>query len=171
MSSGLHTRGRIDFDNLQGAAGYNRGAAYSQSKLANLLFAYELQRRFANAGVDEISVGCHPGWAATKLQGARPRIDNPRVRAALFALGNRLLAQSAEMGALPILYAATAAEVNGCDYIGPASRLGVRGYPGKVGSSARSYDAALARRLWDVSETLTGIRFELPAPNAAARAP
>ena len=96
-------------------------------------------------------------------------MENARLRATLFALGNRLLAQSAAMGALPTLYAATAADVNGCDYIGPVSWLGVRGYPGKVRSSPHSYDAALAGRLWAVSETLTGVRYELPAPDAPAR--
>ena len=159
VSSGAHVPGVIDFENLDGAKSYKRWRAYSQSKLANLLFAYELQRRFARAGVDAISVGCHPGWAATNLQEAGPRMDNARLRAALFALGNRLVAQSAEMGALPTLYAATASGVNGCDYIGPASRMGVRGYPGKVRSSPRSYDEALARRLWEVSESLTGVRY------------
>lgn len=93
-------------------------------------------------------------------------MDQAWVRAALFALGNRLLAQSAAMGALPILYAATAGVVNGCDYIGPASRLGMRGYPGKVRSSPRSYDKGLARRLWAVSERLTGIQYGFPAPTA-----
>ena len=161
--------GVIAFDNLDGAQRYQRWTAYSQSKLANLLFAYELQRRFAAAGVDAISVGCHPGWAATNLQGAGPRMANARLRAALFALGNRLLAQSAEMGALPTLYAATAAGVNGCDYIGPASRMGIRGYPGKVRSNPRSYDETLARRLWEVSESLTSVRFGLPAPAPTAR--
>jgi hypothetical protein len=81
-----------------------------------------------------------------------------RLRVRLITVANRVLAQSAAMGALPILYAATAEGVNGCDYIGPTSWGGMRGYPGKVRSSARSYDMALARRLWQVSEDLTGVR-------------
>ena len=165
VSSGLHMRGRIDFDNLQGAAGYNRWAAYSQSKLANLLFAYELQRRLAASGAEAISVGCHPGYAATNLQAAGPRMVGSRVGAALAVLANRIFAQSPAMGALPTLYAATAPDVNGCDYIGPVGRFGIgmRGYPKKVRSSARSYDASAAQRLWQVSEEATGVRYELLA--------
>jgi NAD(P)-dependent dehydrogenase (short-subunit alcohol dehydrogenase family) len=158
VSSGAHTNGSIDFDNLDGSKGYTPWRAYAQSKLANLLFAYELQRRFAAAGATALSVGCHPGWAATNLQAAGPRMAGARLRVRLMTIANRVLAQSAAMGALPILYAATAEGVNGCDYIGPTSWGGMRGYPGKVRSSARSYDVALARRLWQVSEELTGVR-------------
>jgi NAD(P)-dependent dehydrogenase (short-subunit alcohol dehydrogenase family) len=157
VSSGAHTNGSIDFDNLDGSKGYRPWRAYAQSKLANLLFAYELQRRFAAAGATALSVGCHPGWAATNLQAAGPRMAGAQLRARLTTVANRALAQSAAMGALPILYAATAGRVNGCDYIGPTSWGGMRGYPGKVRSSPRSYDAALAR-LWQVSEDLTGVR-------------
>ena len=158
VSSGAHTNGSIDFDNLDGSKGYRPWRAYAQSKLANLLFAYELQRRFAAAGATALSVGCHPGWAATNLQAAGPRMAGARLRARFMTGANRVLAQSAAMGALPILYAATAEGVNGCDYIGPTSWGGMRGYPGKVRSSPRSYDVALARRLWQVSEDLTGVR-------------
>lgn len=161
VSSGLHMRGKIDFDNLRGTAGYNRWAAYSQSKLANLLFAYELQRRLTAAGAEAISVGCHPGYAATNLQAAGPRMRGSRIGALLAVLGNRLFAQSAAMGALPTLYAATAPEVNGCDYLGPMGRSGMRGYPGKVRSSRRSYDTSSARRLWQVSEEATGVRYDV----------
>ena len=160
VSSGLHMNGTIAFDDLNGAKAYNRSRAYSQSKLANLLFAYELQRRFAAARASAISVGCHPGYAATNLQAAGPQMDGSRARATLMAIANRLLAQPAAMGALPTLYAATAPEVNGCDYIGPVGLLGMRGYPGKARSSERSYDPELARRLWQVSETLTGVGYE-----------
>jgi NAD(P)-dependent dehydrogenase (short-subunit alcohol dehydrogenase family) len=157
VSSGAHTNGSIDFDNLDGSKGYRPWRAYAQSKLANLLFAYELQRLLA-AGATALSVGCHPGWAATNLQAAGPRMAGARLRVRFMTVANRVLAQSAAMGALPILYAATAEAVNGCDYIGPTSWGGMRGYPGKVRSSARSYDVALARRLWQVSEDLTAVR-------------
>ena len=172
VSSGAHSRGRIDFDNLDGAHGYRRWAAYSQSKLANLLFAYELQRRFDAAGTQAISVACHPGWAATNLQPAGFRMQGSRLGVWLAQLANRL-AQSAAMGALPILYAATAPEVRGGDYIGPTG-FGARGFPGLVPSSARSHDPALARRLWQVSEELTGVRYAAlaqPADTAPTKEP
>jgi NAD(P)-dependent dehydrogenase (short-subunit alcohol dehydrogenase family) len=163
VSSGLHTSGKIDFDNLDGTKSYSEWRAYSQSKLANLLFAYELQRRFTAAGAEAIAAGCHPGFAATNLQAAGPRMRGSRLGEQLSQLGNRLLAQSAAMGALPTLYAATAANVNGCDYIGPTSFFGMRGAPGKVKSSPRSYDPALAARLWQASEQLTGVRYDFAA--------
>jgi NAD(P)-dependent dehydrogenase (short-subunit alcohol dehydrogenase family) len=163
VSSGAHVSGRIDFDNLDGAKSYGPWRAYSQSKLANLLFAYELQRRLTAAGNDMIVAGCHPGYAATNLQAAGPRMSGSRFGERVSALGNRLFAQSAAMGALPTLYAATAADVNGCDYIGPVGMLGMRGMPGKIKSSARSYDSAVAARLWQVSEQLTGVRYDLAA--------
>jgi NAD(P)-dependent dehydrogenase (short-subunit alcohol dehydrogenase family) len=160
VSSGLHNAGAIDFENLDGSRGYDRWRAYSQSKLANLLFAYELQRRLEARGADAISVGCHPGYAATNLQSAGPRMEGSRLGETVMGAFNALFAQSAAMGALPTLYAATAPGVNGCDYIGPLGMMGSRGAPGKVRSSARSYDAVLAARLWQVSEGLTGARYE-----------
>ena len=161
VSSGLHTSGNIDFGNLDGKQSYRPWIAYSQSKLANLLFAYELQRRFSAAGAGAIAAGCHPGWAATNLQAAGPRMSGSRFSEQLMEVANRLLAQSAAMGALPTLYAATAPDVNGCDYIGPTQMLGMRGAPGKIKSSARSYDPTLAAQLWQVSEQLTGVHYDL----------
>src|SRR5262249_52816793 len=160
VGSGGHAAGAIDFDNLDGTRSYRPWRAYSQSKLANLLFAYELQRRFTASAVDAISVGCHPGWAATNLQAAGPRMRGSSLGELLSGTANRLFAQSAAMGALPTLYAATAADVNGCDYIGPLGMMGMRGSPGKMKSSPRSYDAALAARLWQVSEELTRVRYD-----------
>jgi len=167
VSSGVHTAGAIDFDNLDSAKSYSPWRAYSQSKLANLLFAYELQRRFTTAGGDTIAAGCHPGYAATNLQAAGPRMAGSRFGERMSQIGNRLFAQSAAMGALPTLYAATAADVNGCDYIGPVGFLGMRGTPGKIKSSARSYDPFVAARLWQVSEQLTGVRYDSMAQRHA----
>jgi NAD(P)-dependent dehydrogenase (short-subunit alcohol dehydrogenase family) len=161
VSSGVHTAGVIDFDNLDGAKSYRPWRAYSQSKLANLLFAYELQRRFSAIGANAIVAACHPGYAATNLQAAGPRMAGSRFNELVSKLANRIFAQSAAMGALPTLYAATAADVNGCDYIGPIGLLGMRGSPGKIKSSARSYDTSVAARLWQVSEQLTDVRFDL----------
>jgi NAD(P)-dependent dehydrogenase (short-subunit alcohol dehydrogenase family) len=159
VSSLNHNVGKIDFDNLDGARSYGRWAAYSQSKLANVLFAYELQRRLAARQSGAISVGCHPGYSSTNLQSAAPRLAGSRLKVAFWHFANSIAAQSAAMGALPLLYAACAAGVQGGDYIGPDGLREVRGHPVKVGSSRASQDASLARRLWEVSEELTGVTY------------
>jgi len=159
VSSYLHTSGDIYFDDLQWKRTYDRWAAYSQSKLANLLFAYELQRRFASAGMNAISVGCHPGYAATNLQAAGPRMSGSLISLWMMKAANFLFAQSQEMGALPTLFAAVAPQVHGCDYIGPAGKGGSRGYPDKLLSNDKSYDETLAKRLWSVSEELTSVVY------------
>ena len=159
VSSGLHERGTINFTDLMGKTTYEKWTAYSQSKLANLLFAYELQRKFAAAGVAAKSMGAHPGYAATNLQSVGPTMEGSWLARIGMALGNRLFAQSAASGALPILYAATAPDVNGCDYIGPTGFQGMRGAPGKVRSNAESYDTAIAAKLWAISVELTGVNY------------
>jgi NAD(P)-dependent dehydrogenase (short-subunit alcohol dehydrogenase family) len=149
VSSGGHRFAEIDFDNLNAEKGYDRQRAYAQSKLANLLFTYELQRRFEAAGVDAIAAAAHPGWTATNLQAhwRMVRVLNP------------FIAQQPKMGALPTLYAATAPDVRGGDYYGPAGWQELRGYPTRVRSSDRSYDTTVAAKLWTVSEELTGVRY------------
>lgn len=159
ISSGMHRIGRIRFEDLQWERGYRKWAAYGQSKLANLLFAYELQRRLDTAKAAVISVACHPGYAATNLQLAGPRMARSSVMEILAQSGNRLVAQSAEMGALPTLYVATAPEVRGGDYIGPDGLGELRGYPTKVQSNTRSHDREVAGKLWEISEELTGVRY------------
>jgi NAD(P)-dependent dehydrogenase (short-subunit alcohol dehydrogenase family) len=160
VSSNAHKFGAMRWDDLQWERGYRKWFAYSQSKLANLLFAYELQRRLAAAGAGLISVACHPGYAATNLQAAGPRMQGSSVGEAIMALGNRLFAQSAARGALPTLYAATAADVRGGDYIGPDGLGEQWGSPKKVQSNARSHDPEAERRLWEISAQLTGVRYE-----------
>lgn len=160
VSSGLHRSGKLNFEDLQGTQRYDKRAAYSQSKLANLLFAYELQRKLAGAGQEVISIGAHPGYSATNLQHVGPNMEESAIQRGLMTAANSLFAQSSEMGALPTLYAATAPDVNGCDYIGPGGFMNMRGYPVKERSSEASYDEADARRLWSVSEELTGVRYE-----------
>jgi NAD(P)-dependent dehydrogenase (short-subunit alcohol dehydrogenase family) len=149
VSSWGHHLGVIDFDDLNAEKNYDPGRAYAQSKLANLLFTYELQRRLEGAGVDTLAAAAHPGWTATNLPAhwRMMRIITP------------LIGQTPEMGALPTLYAAVAPDVKGGDYYGPGSWLGLRGYPIKVRSSDRSYDTAIAARLWAVSEKQTGVRY------------
>ena len=159
VSSELHTSGDIHFDDLQWEKKYDRWGAYSQSKLANLLFAYELQRRLAIAGVEVKSLGCHPGYAATNLQSAGPRMDGSVISLWMMNFANAVVAQSQTMGALPTLFAATAPQANGSDYIGPTGWGGMRGYPDKVRSNSKSYDVEMAKRLWSVSEELTGVTY------------
>ena len=159
VSSGAHMFGKINFDDLQGERSYSKWGAYGQSKLANLLFAYELQRRLAASGSGAISVVAHPGYASTNLQSVGPEMAGSRIGKRTMAAANRVLAQSAAMGALPEVYAATSLAVRGGDYIGPEGFMGQRGFPKKVKSNARSYDQAVAARLWAVSEELTGVRY------------
>ncbi len=163
VSSMMHRFGKIDFENLNGEKKYDPWAAYSQSKLANLLFAYELQRRLAQADLKTISLGCHPGYAATNLQFGAARMKHSRLLKIQNQVANLLLAQSAVMGALPLLYAATASEAAGGQYIGPQGLGKMRGYPGPDRSSARSYEDATAQALWRVSEELTGVQYEMLA--------
>jgi NAD(P)-dependent dehydrogenase (short-subunit alcohol dehydrogenase family) len=159
VSSTAHKPGRIDFDDLMSERSYGKWKAYSQSKLANLLFAYELQRRLAASGAQTISVAAHPGYAATNLQAVGPQQAGSRIMGALMKVGNWMFAQSAEMGALPQLYAATAPDVRGGDYYGPSGFQENRGHPKKVDSRPRSKNTADAARLWQVSEELTGVHF------------
>jgi NAD(P)-dependent dehydrogenase (short-subunit alcohol dehydrogenase family) len=156
LSSGAHKGGRIAFDNLGGDRRYFRWRAYAQSKLANLLFALELDRRLRAAGSTVKSLAAHPGYSATNLQSSGP----PTVDALLMAPVNRFYAQSDEMGALPTLYAATVPGLEGGAYIGPDGLGEMRGYPTRVSPNGTARDEALARRLWTVSEQLTGVEVE-----------
>ena len=160
VSSTAHRAGRIDFENLDARKGYRRIAAYGQSKLANLLFTYELQRRLAANGMDTISLASHPGYAATNLQLAGPRMTGSSWMERATQWANGVFAQSAAMGALPTLYAATSPDARGGDYIGPSDYFESWGHPKKVESNGRSHDAETAHRLWEVSESLTGVRFD-----------
>jgi NAD(P)-dependent dehydrogenase (short-subunit alcohol dehydrogenase family) len=159
VSSTMHRIGRIHFDDLQSERSYGKWRAYGQSKLANLLFTYELARRVEKAGVDLTSVAAHPGYAATNLQTAGPRMEGAAWMERFSLLGNWLFAQTAAMGALPTLYAAAAPEVRGGDYFGPSGPGEMWGSPKKVRSSARSYDLETAARLWQVSRDLTRVSF------------
>jgi len=151
VSSSAHRiRARINFDDLQGERSYSRVAAYSQSKLANLMFTYELQRRLSGADTT-IAVAAHPGLAATELARNSPPI------AVFFYV--RVMSQKAAMGALPVLRAATDPGVLGGQYYGPRGLFGARGYPKLARSSGQSHDTAIQRRLWTVSEELTRVTF------------
>jgi len=157
VSSGAHRFGRIDLDDLNWERRrYWRWRAYGQSKLANLLFSAELQRRLTAAGSPMRAVAAHPGYAATNLQSR----TGSALQNGVMALGNRIFAQSAEMGALPTLYAATQ-DLPGDSYVGPDGPGEQRGHPTLVGRSGAARDAETARRLWELSEELTGVRFPL----------
>jgi NAD(P)-dependent dehydrogenase (short-subunit alcohol dehydrogenase family) len=160
LSSLVHHGGRIRFDDLQSERRYGKWAAYAQSKLANMLFMRELQRRLAAARRPVISVACHPGYASTNLQLVGPRMAKSSLGSTIMGLGNRLLAQSASLGALPTLYAATAAQVIGGEYYGPRGLFGLWGHPARARISAAGRDEKLARELWERSVALTGVRFE-----------
>jgi NAD(P)-dependent dehydrogenase (short-subunit alcohol dehydrogenase family) len=161
VSSGAHRLGRIDIDDLMGTRSYNAWRAYGQSKLANLLFTLELQRRLDLAGVPILAVAAHPGYAATNLQAVGPQMSGRGWLAGPIDLANRYLAQSAEMGALPTLFAATAPGLPGAAYVGPDGFMEQRGHPRLVGRSKAAMDTAMAGRLWAVSEDLTGVRYPL----------
>jgi NAD(P)-dependent dehydrogenase (short-subunit alcohol dehydrogenase family) len=156
VSSMLHRTGTINFDDLQGERKYNRWGAYGQSKLANLMFCFELQRRAVAADTALLSMAAHPGYAATNLQSAGTDRFYERW---YMAIGNKLLAQSAHMGALPTLYAATVPDLPGGTYVGPGGRSEQRGHPKVVGAAGKAYDEQAWRRLWEVSEELTGVRY------------
>lgn len=151
VSSVAHYMGKIDFSDLNWERGYKARAAYGQSKLANLLFTYELQRRLAAAGKDTLAVAAHPGWTSTNLQEHAPSVK----------FMNRFFGQEPLMGALPTLYAATESDVKGGEYYGPSGLLEMNGPPKRVKSNKRSRDENVAERLWNVSQDLTGVHVPI----------
>jgi NAD(P)-dependent dehydrogenase (short-subunit alcohol dehydrogenase family) len=153
-----HKAGHIHFDDLQLGHGYDPRKAYRQSKLANAAFAVELDRRLRAARSPVKSVLAHPGYSATNLQSTGPT----GVMKALLAVSNRVVAQGAEQGALPTLYAATAPGVEGGEYHGPDGFQELRGRPTKVKVIAEGKDPEIGRRLWEASEKLTGVAYGLP---------
>jgi NAD(P)-dependent dehydrogenase (short-subunit alcohol dehydrogenase family) len=164
VSSTAHKFGRIDFDDLQSERSYQRWRAYGQSKLANLLFALELDRRLRASGADVLSVAAHPGYAATNLQFA---VTPSRIERLGSQVLNRVYAQGADRGALPTLYAATA-EIPGGSFVGPDGFQEMRGKPKVVTPTRSARDPQKAQRLWDVSEQLTGVQFVFNRDSVAA---
>ena len=153
ISSHAHRTGRINFGDLQSERHYQRWIAYGQSKLANLLFMMELARRLDTAGSPLRSVAAHPGYSATNLQ-----FHTQSIQDQLMGIANRLIAQSAAMGALPTLYAATA-DVPSAAYVGPDGLFEQRGHPKLVDMAGAAKNSDDARRLWEVSEELTGVSY------------
>ena len=146
--------GTIAFDNLNAEKGYEASAAYSQSKLANLLFTLELNQHFSEFNADAIAVASHPGWTATGL-----------TRGLIHGI-SRVFAQSPAMGALPSLYAASAPNVQPNDYYGPSSLKETRGYPKKADKSVEAKDPQLAEQLWQVSEEMTAVHYDWNRANS-----
>jgi NAD(P)-dependent dehydrogenase (short-subunit alcohol dehydrogenase family) len=153
VSSEVHRQGRIDLDDLNWEhRRYRRWAAYAQSKLANLLFVQELERRFQEHDSSLRAIAVHPGYAATNLQGQ----TGSAVFSSIAGIGNRLLAQSERMGALPTLYGATM-DVAGGSYLGPDGFLNLRGFPAIGAPSKKAHDPLVAQQLWELSAKITGI--------------
>jgi NAD(P)-dependent dehydrogenase (short-subunit alcohol dehydrogenase family) len=158
VTSMMHWLGRIDFRNLGAERGYHKWPAYCQAKLANLVFAKELDRRVPFA-----SVASHPGYASTNLQQSGPRMSGNKAVEAFFGVSNTLIGQSDAAGAWPSLFAATAPGVEGGQCYGPKGLGQSRGAPGRVRTLGRAADPELGRRLWEVSEERTGVSYDAPA--------
>lgn len=159
LSSLVHRRGRIDIDDLMSEQKYSAQGAYGQSKLANLLFAAELDRRARATGADLLSVAAHPGYAATNLQSVGPAMTGNRLLGAMMKVANVVVAQSDEQGAWPTEYAATMPDVTSGEYFGPGEPGEIRGHPQRAARSTAAVDVAMAGRLWAASEQLTGVTF------------
>jgi NAD(P)-dependent dehydrogenase (short-subunit alcohol dehydrogenase family) len=158
VSSNAHKPGSIDFDDIMHERSYRRWKVYSDSKLANLLFAFELQRRLSAIDAPLISVAAHPGTAATNL--VKPGAEGNPVKQLVMSVGVRIVGQSEAQGALPQLYAATSPDARGGEYYGPNGIAENRGYPKRVDSTTASKNTETATRLWSLSEDLTGVTYD-----------
>ena len=152
VSSGAHIYGDLEFDDLNWEKRpYKKMKSYADSKIANLYFTYELQKRAEINGGNLLVTASHPGWTATELQR----------HAGLIRFLNNFFSQDITMGALPTLYAAVGEDVKGGDYYGPSGWREMKGYPKKVESNELSHDQEIARKLWEISEELTGVKYNL----------
>jgi NAD(P)-dependent dehydrogenase (short-subunit alcohol dehydrogenase family) len=159
-SSQAHRIGKMRWDDIQWRNRYSKWMAYGQSKLANLLFAFELDRRAKSEGSDLTAVAAHPGYASTHLQAAGPEMAGNSLMGRVMNFGNSIVAQSDAEGALPQLYAATMPEVRGGEYYGPSGPFEMRGAPKQVGRTGAARDATAAHRLWELSEQETGVSYK-----------
>jgi NAD(P)-dependent dehydrogenase (short-subunit alcohol dehydrogenase family) len=160
VSSIAHRGATMDFDNLNWEQNYKPWPAYRRTKLANLLFGFELHRRLARANAPALGIVVHPGVSNTNLFAAGPG-SGKGIEAVMAPLVIRLIAQSDAQGALPTLYAATSSEIRSGRFYGPNGFRQMRGYPVEVRAEPQAYDESLAAKLWQVSEQLTGVRFPL----------
>ncbi|MEU2950656.1 oxidoreductase [Streptomyces xanthochromogenes] len=158
VSSGMHALGNVDLRDLNSVRRYRRWVAYGRSKSANLLFIHELARRLGAAGSDVVAAAAHPGYAATNLQTQAVRMEGRRRAERLVELGNRIMAQPAEAGALPTLFAATAPGVRPDSFTGPSVMMW-RGSPAKSWRAGWTLNDVAGERLWAASERLTGVVY------------
>jgi NAD(P)-dependent dehydrogenase (short-subunit alcohol dehydrogenase family) len=163
VSSKAHAIGKMHWDDLDAAKSYHPWAAYGQSKLANLLFTFELARRLSELRQDVRSVACHPGYAATNLQYVGPQQYNSRIGHFVMSLGNRLIAQTAEGGAQPTLFACLSSDAQSGDYIGPSGFMGRAGAPAKLRAKHAAYDPEAMQKLWKISVERTGVDYAVLA--------
>lgn len=161
VSSSANYSGKINFDDLMGKQSYSRWGAYGQSKLANVFFTFELQKRLVAAGFDTIANTSHPGLVLGHLQANSVEQSGTKLEAWLYRLSQFFLAQDIRMGVLPMLYGCTAPEAKGGVFYGPRI-LNMRGYPAEKKANKAAYDSAALKRFWEVSEQLTGVTFTLP---------
>jgi NAD(P)-dependent dehydrogenase (short-subunit alcohol dehydrogenase family) len=159
VSSLAHRFGKMNFEDLNGEKSYAKWAAYGQSKLANILFTLELQRRLTEVNSETLCIAAHPGYAATNLQGVGPQMENSKIGESMNAWANKMFAQSAEMGALPSLYAATHSPILGGNLYGPHKFWNMRGYPVLNQIAKQGRVPADGKRLWKMSEEMTKIKF------------
>lgn len=159
VSSVAHRFGKMNFDDLNSEKSYAKWAAYGQSKLANILFTLELQKRLTEVNSKTLCVAAHPGYAATNLQSVGPQMENSKMGESMNAWANKVFAQSADMGALPTLYAATHSPILGGNLYGPNKFWNMRGYPVLNQIAKQGRKPADAKRLWEMSEALTKIKF------------
>lgn len=151
VSSALHKYGKIDFDDINwGKRKYKTWNAYADSKIANLYFAFHLNKNLVERKITVKSVAAHPGVAITELQRHKSSIK----------ILTKLFGQRAEMGALPLIYAAAGSNVSGGDFFGPDGFNEIRGFPKKVNATSRAKEEAISQKLWRVSQSLTNVNFE-----------
>ena len=158
VSSSANYTGTINFDDLMGKQNYSRWGAYGQSKLANIFFTFELQKRLSAAGFDTIANTSHPGFVMGHLQSNSVEQSGTKMEAVLYRIIQPLVAQDISMGVLPMLYGMTARDARGGVFYGPRT-FNMRGYPAEKKANKEAYDAAARKRFWEVSEELTGINY------------
>ena len=160
VTSSANYMGSINFDDLMGEQEYSRWGAYGQSKLANVFFTFELQKRLTAARYDTIVNTSHPGLVVTNLQANSVEQSQTGIEGLLYRVIEPIMAQDITMGVLPMLYGMTAEDAKGGAFYGPRT-FNLRGYPAEKKANKAAYDTDALRRFWEVSEKLTGIRYDI----------
>jgi len=160
VTSSANYTGTINFDDLMGEQNYGRWSAYGQSKLANVFFTFELQKRLTAAGFDTITNTSHPGFVYTNLQANSVKQSETKMEALLYRIIEPIMAQDISMGILPMLYGSTAEDAKGGTFYGPRT-LNIRGYPAEKKANKEANDAQALKRFWEISEKLTGVTYDV----------